>query len=83
MSRDEGLLPGDQTMDRRLELSVSSTDFRVGEKSWRLNQSPLANELICLSNEAFIKTQKGEGSEGFQVGEPEHFHMPPCQAPTP
>lgn len=37
------------TISRRLELSVLPSDFQEGEKGWRLNQSPTANDLITCA----------------------------------
>ena len=44
--KDGGWLPREPMMARRLELKPPLSDFWGGERSWRLNQSPVANDLI-------------------------------------
>ena len=52
-------------MIRWLELLVSAPDFLGGERGWRLNPLPMANELI---NHAYVMSLKKIQRDGF--GEP-------------
>lgn len=47
-SQTEAATRGTNHVIRGLELSVPPSTFR-GERGWRLNQSPMANDLINLA----------------------------------
>ena len=52
-------MPGELINNRDLELLVPPPDFGGGERDWRLNQSPMANDFqSCLCNEASLETRK-------------------------
>lgn len=74
-------------MVRGLELSVPLPDFQGGEKGLKLNQLLMTNDLV--NHDYVIKLHKNPKEqpdspflESFHVGEPECFHVPPCQAPN-
>lgn len=49
-------------MIRGLDLLLPHPDFPRGERSWRLNPSPMANDFI---KHAYVN-EKGQGSESLR-----------------
>ena len=62
--KDGGWLPGEPATWLEGWTFQSIPRPLRGERGWRLNQSPLTNDLI---SHTFIKTQKGQGWESFQL----------------
>ena len=75
-------LPGEPTLNRRLELSVPPLLSGWGRRAggWISHQWPLISSIVPMYNKGSRKTQK-EGV--WRASKPVCFHIPLCQVPNP